>query len=102
MGSVGRKILVGRGSRTTQRDREAARLPPAEHPCYAVIRAEPWSIAPPRLGASKGPTHSLVEVFANLFGAIEGPFRSLAPPKFFALPSHLRNQHNLAGREPVL
>jgi hypothetical protein len=39
---VGRKTLVGRGSRTTQRDRGAPRLPPAEQCCYAVKRAEPW------------------------------------------------------------
>jgi hypothetical protein len=67
----------------------------------ALKRAEPWRSDRPRLGALNG--------IAALFGGgkraasrSRWEFGSLAPPEFFALPSLLRNQHNLAGREPVL
>jgi NADPH:quinone reductase len=43
--ALGRKTLVGRGSRTTERDREAARWPLAEQRCYAVKRADLSDIA---------------------------------------------------------
>jgi len=76
------RLLVGRGSRETQRFNEGLAVI-LERVLLRLKTAEPWSSTRPRLGAQIGLARGLRRWVINLFAECGRLFGSLAPPKTF-------------------